>query len=185
MASSNTENNTSASTDEDHPACTLLEQIVTPEQLRELSPEQLPTLAEELRHFLLESVSKTGGHLSSGLGAIELTIALHYVFNTPSDRLVWDVGHQSYPHKILTGRREQMASIRQHNGLSGFPKRTESSYDAFGVGHSSTSISAALGMAIAAQHAKNDRKSIAIIGDGAMTAGMAFEALNQIGRAHV
>ncbi len=181
MASSNTENNTSASTDEDHPACTLLEQIVTPEQLRELSPEQLPTLAEELRHFLLESVSKTGGHLSSGLGAIELTIALHYVFNTPSDRLVWDVGHQSYPHKILTGRREQMASIRQHNGLSGFPKRTESSYDAFGVGHSSTSISAALGMAIAAQHAKNDRKSIAIIGDGAMTAGMAFEALNHAG----
>lgn len=181
MASNNTENNTSTSADEDHPGSALLEQIVTPEQLRELSPEQLPTLAEELRHFLLESVSKTGGHLSSGLGAIELTIALHYVFNTPSDRLVWDVGHQSYPHKILTGRREQMASIRQHNGLSGFPKRTESPYDAFGVGHSSTSISAALGMAIAAQHAKSDRKSIAIIGDGAMTAGMAFEALNHAG----
>lgn len=181
MASSNTENNTTTSTDEDHPGSTLLEQIVTPEQLRELSPEQLPTLAEELRHFLLESVSQTGGHLSSGLGAIELTIALHYVFNTPSDRLVWDVGHQSYPHKILTGRREQMATIRQHNGLSGFPKRTESPYDAFGVGHSSTSISAALGMAVAAQHAESDRKSIAIIGDGAMTAGMAFEALNHAG----
>ncbi len=181
MASSNTENNNTTSTDEDHPGSTLLEQIVTPEQLRELSPEQLPTLAEELRHFLLESVSQTGGHLSSGLGAIELTIALHYVFNTPSDRLVWDVGHQSYPHKILTGRREQMATIRQHNGLSGFPKRTESPYDAFGVGHSSTSISAALGMAVAAQHAESDRKSIAIIGDGAMTAGMAFEALNHAG----
>ncbi|VAW89503.1 1-deoxy-D-xylulose 5-phosphate synthase [hydrothermal vent metagenome] len=181
MASSNTENDTTTSTDEDHPGSTLLEQIVTPEQLRELSPEQLPTLAEELRHFLLESVSQTGGHLSSGLGAIELTIALHYVFNTPSDRLVWDVGHQSYPHKILTGRREQMATIRQHNGLSGFPKRTESPYDAFGVGHSSTSISAALGMAVAAQHTKSERKSIAIIGDGAMTAGMAFEALNHAG----
>ncbi len=184
MANNDTENNTSTSKSEkseDHPGSALLEQIVTPEQLRELSPEQLPTLAAELRHFLLESVSQTGGHLSSGLGAIELTIALHYVFNTPSDRLVWDVGHQSYPHKILTGRREQMATIRQHKGLSGFPKRTESPYDAFGVGHSSTSISAALGMAVAAQHADSGRKSIAIIGDGAMTAGMAFEALNHAG----
>lgn len=159
----------------------LLNNIITPEQLRELSPQQLPQVAEELRHFLLDSVSKTGGHLSSGLGAIELTIALHYVFNTPNDRLVWDVGHQSYPHKILTGRRGQMSTIRQHGGLSGFPKRTESPYDAFGVGHSSTSISAALGMAIAAKQINSDRKSVAIIGDGAMTAGMAFEALNHAG----
>ncbi len=159
----------------------LLENIIAPEQLRELTPQQLPQLAEELRHFLLESVSKTGGHLSSGLGAIELTIALHYVFNTPDDRLVWDVGHQSYPHKILTGRREQMSSIRTRGGLSGFPKRCESPYDAFGVGHSSTSISAALGMAVAAKQLNSDRKSVAIIGDGAMTAGMAFEALNHAG----
>ncbi len=181
MANNNTENNDSTSTDENEVDASLLEQITTPEQLRELSPQQLPALADELRHFLLDSVSKTGGHLSSGLGAIELTIALHYVFNTPSDRLVWDVGHQSYPHKILTGRREQMGSIRKRGGLSGFPKRTESPYDAFGVGHSSTSISAALGMAVAAQHANSDRKSVAIIGDGAMTAGIAFEALNHAG----
>lgn len=159
----------------------LLEQIITPEQLRELSPQQLPKLAEELRTFLLESVSKTGGHLSSGLGAIELTIALHYVFNTPSDRIIWDVGHQSYPHKILTGRRDRMDTIRKHGGLSGFPKRSESQYDAFGVGHSSTSISAALGMAIAAKLSHSERQSIAVIGDGAMTAGMAFEALNHAG----
>ncbi len=181
MANNNTENSNSTSTDENEASTSLLEQIITPEQLRELSPRQLPALADELRHFLLDSVSKTGGHLSSGLGAIELTIALHYVFNTPSDRLVWDVGHQSYPHKILTGRREQMGSIRTRNGLSGFPKRTESPYDAFGVGHSSTSISAALGMAVAAQQSNSDRKSVAIIGDGAMTAGMAFEALNHAG----
>ncbi len=181
MANNNTENSNSTSTDENGASTSLLEQIITPEQLRELSPRQLPALADELRHFLLDSVSKTGGHLSSGLGAIELTIALHYVFNTPSDRLVWDVGHQSYPHKILTGRREQMGTIRTRNGLSGFPKRTESPYDAFGVGHSSTSISAALGMAVAAQQANSDRKSVAIIGDGAMTAGMAFEALNHAG----
>ncbi len=159
----------------------LLEQIITPEQLRELSPQQLPQLAEELREFLLESVSKTGGHLSSGLGAIELTIALHYVFNTPTDKVIWDVGHQSYPHKILTGRREQMDTMRKRGGLSGFPKRSESPYDAFGVGHSSTSISAALGMAIAAKLNKSEHKSIAVIGDGAMTAGMAFEALNHAG----
>ncbi|MCF6217987.1 MAG: 1-deoxy-D-xylulose-5-phosphate synthase [Gammaproteobacteria bacterium] len=181
MANNNTENSDSTSADVSEANASLLEQIITPEQLRELSPHQLPALADELRHFLLDSVSKTGGHLSSGLGAIELTIALHYVFNTPSDRLVWDVGHQSYPHKILTGRREQMDTIRKRNGLSGFPKRTESAYDAFGVGHSSTSISAALGMAVAAQHANSDRKSVAIIGDGAMTAGIAFEALNHAG----
>lgn len=159
----------------------LLESITTPDDLRLLSQDQLPTLAAELRRFLIQSVSNTGGHLSAGLGTVELTIALHYVFNTPEDRLVWDVGHQSYPHKILTGRREQMASIRQKDGLAGFPKREESPYDTFGVGHSSTSISAALGMALAAQEQGIDRKAVAIIGDGAMTAGMAFEALNHAG----
>jgi len=159
----------------------LLESITTPDDLRLLSQDQLPTLAAELRQFLIQSVSNTGGHLSAGLGTVELTIALHYVFNTPEDRLVWDVGHQSYPHKILTGRREQMASIRQKDGLAGFPKREESPYDTFGVGHSSTSISAALGMALAAREQGIDRKSVAIIGDGAMTAGMAFEALNHAG----
>ena len=159
----------------------LLESITTPNDLRLLSQDQLPTLAAELRRFLIQSVSNTGGHLSAGLGTIELTIALHFVFNTPEDRLVWDVGHQSYPHKILTGRREQMASIRQKDGLAGFPKREESPYDTFGVGHSSTSISAALGMALAAQEQGIDRKAVAIIGDGAMTAGMAFEALNHAG----
>ncbi|NOX76037.1 MAG: 1-deoxy-D-xylulose-5-phosphate synthase [Gammaproteobacteria bacterium] len=142
---------------------------------------QLRDLADELRAFLIRSVAQTGGHLSSGLGTVELTVALHYVFNTPDDRLVWDVGHQSYPHKILTGRREQMHSIRQRGGLSGFPKRSESPYDTFGVGHSSTSISAALGMALAARHEQLDRKAVAIIGDGAMTAGIAFEALNHAG----
>ncbi len=162
-------------------ASSLLEQIDSPEQLRQLSTEQLKTLAQELRVFMLQSVGQTGGHLSSGLGTVELTIALHYVFNTPEDRLVWDVGHQSYPHKILTGRREQMGSMRKQNGLAGFPKREESPYDTFGTGHSSTSISAALGMAIAAQREKSDRKVVAIIGDGAMTAGMAFEALNHAG----
>ena len=162
-------------------ASSLLEQIDSPEQLRQLSTEQLKTLAQELRVFMLQSVGQTGGHLSSGLGTVELTIALHYVFNTPEDRLVWDVGHQSYPHKILTGRREQMGGMRKQNGLAGFPKREESPYDTFGTGHSSTSISAALGMAIAAQREKSDRKVVAIIGDGAMTAGMAFEALNHAG----
>jgi len=159
----------------------LLESINSPDDLRLLSQTELPTLAAELRRFLIQSVSNTGGHLSAGLGTVELTVALHYVFNTPEDRLVWDVGHQSYPHKILTGRREQMASIRQKGGLAGFPKREESPYDTFGVGHSSTSISAALGVALAAQEQGIDRKSIAIIGDGAMTAGMAFEALNHAG----
>jgi len=159
----------------------LLESITNPDDLRLLSQDELPTLAAQLRQFLIQSVSNTGGHLSAGLGTVELTIALHYVFNTPEDRLVWDVGHQSYPHKILTGRREQLASIRQKDGLAGFPKREESPYDTFGVGHSSTSISAALGMALAAQEQGIDRKAVAIIGDGAMTAGMAFEALNHAG----
>ena len=159
----------------------LLESITTPDDLRKLSQDQLPSLAAELRRFLIQSVSSTGGHLSAGLGTVELTIALHYVFNTPEDRLVWDVGHQSYPHKILTGRREQMATLRQKDGLAGFPKREESPYDTFGVGHSSTSISAALGMALAAQEQDSGRKAVAIIGDGAMTAGMAFEALNHAG----
>ena len=159
----------------------LLNCIDTPAQLRELTHEQLEQLAGELRQFLIQSVSDTGGHLAAGLGTVEMTIALHYVFNTPEDRLVWDVGHQTYPHKILTGRRDQMHTMRQKGGLSGFPKRDESPFDAFGVGHSSTSISAALGMAIAAQRQKSDKQVIAVIGDGAMTAGMAFEALNHAG----
>ncbi len=159
----------------------LLSTINSPTDLRQLDREQLSILAEELRAFLVESVSKTGGHLASNLGVVELTIALHYVFNTPEDRLVWDVGHQTYPHKILTGRREAMAKLRKENGIAGFPRRTESIYDTFGTGHSSTSISAALGMAIAARQAGLDRHSVAIIGDGAMTAGMAFEALNNAG----
>lgn len=159
----------------------LLEQIDDPAQLRQLSPAQLKQLAGELREFMIASVGRTGGHLSSGLGTVELTIALHSVYNTPEDRIVWDVGHQSYPHKILTGRREQMASLRQKGGLAGFPKREESPYDTFGTGHSSTSISAALGMAIAAQQQQSGRKAVAVIGDGALTAGMAFEALNHAG----
>jgi 1-deoxy-D-xylulose-5-phosphate synthase len=152
-----------------------------PEQLRQLSRKQLPELAKELREFLVESVSQTGGHLSSNLGVVELTIALHYVFNTPEDRLVWDVGHQTYPHKILTGRREAMAGLRKPGGIAGFPRREESVFDCFGTGHSSTSISAALGMAITAQKTGSNRRAVAIIGDGAMTAGMAFEALNNAG----
>jgi len=159
----------------------LLETINDPADLRALDRKQLPQLAEELRTFLIESVSKSGGHLASNLGAVELTVALHYVFNTPDDRLVWDVGHQTYSHKILTGRREAMATLRQLGGIAGFPKRAESEYDAFGAGHSSTSISAALGMAVAAQAEGSDRRSVAIIGDGAMTGGMAFEALNNAG----
>jgi 1-deoxy-D-xylulose-5-phosphate synthase len=160
---------------------TLLESLESPEDLRKLAPEQLPQLADELRAFLVESVSKTGGHLSSNLGTVELTLALHYVFNTPSDKLVWDVGHQTYAHKILTGRREAMRGLRMAGGISGFPKRNESEYDTFGTGHSSTSISAALGMAVAARLADSDRRAVAIIGDGAMTGGMAFEALNNAG----
>jgi 1-deoxy-D-xylulose-5-phosphate synthase len=159
----------------------LLEQIDDPVQLRQLSVAQLRQLATELREFMIASVGRTGGHLSSGLGTVELTLALHYVYNTPEDRIVWDVGHQSYPHKILTGRRDRMATLRQLGGLAGFPKREESPYDTFGTGHSSTSISAALGMAIASQRQGSDRKAIAVIGDGAMTAGMAFEALNHAG----
>ncbi|MEJ2646024.1 MAG: 1-deoxy-D-xylulose-5-phosphate synthase [Gammaproteobacteria bacterium] len=159
----------------------LLARVDTPADLRTLAESDLESLAAELRAFLVDSVSRTGGHLAAGLGTVELTIALHYVFNTPDDRLVWDVGHQSYPHKILTGRRERMDSIRQRDGLAGFPKRAESPYDAFGVGHSSTSISAALGMAIAAARHGSDRRAVAIIGDGAMTAGEAFEALNHAG----
>lgn len=159
----------------------LLQQIDNPSQMKELSVVQLTELADELRDFIIQSVSKSGGHLSSGLGTVELTVALHHVFNTPEDRLIWDVGHQSYPHKILTGRRDQMSSIRTKDGLSGFPRREESPYDTFGVGHSSTSISAALGMAIAAKQQNIDRRVAAIIGDGALTAGMAFEALNHAG----
>ena len=159
----------------------LLDTIHCPAQLRELDNKQLPQLADELRSFLVESVSRTGGHLSSNLGTVELTIALHYVFNTPEDRLVWDVGHQTYAHKVLTGRREGMAQLRMHGGVSGFPKRCESEFDTFGVGHSSTSISAALGMAQAARLKGEDRHTVAIIGDGAMSAGQAFEAMNNAG----
>ena len=159
----------------------LLEQIDSPENLRSLEKSQLVQVANELRAYILDSVSRTGGHLSSNLGTVELTTALHYVFNTPYDRIVWDVGHQSYPHKILTGRRERMDSLRQQGGLSGFPKRSESPYDAFGTAHSSTSISAALGMAVASRNAGIDRQHIAVIGDGAMSAGMAFEAMNNAG----
>src|ERR687885_362683 len=152
----------------------LLKTIDDPSQLRALERSQLPRLADELRAFVLESVSKTGGHLSSNLGTVELTIALHYVFDTPEDRIVWDVGHQTYPHKILTGRREQMARLRMIDGISGFPRRSESRYDTFGTAHSSTSISAALGMAVAAKAKREKRHCIAVIGDGSMTAGMAF-----------
>lgn len=159
----------------------LLDTVQLPEDLRQLEVDQLPALAEEIRHFLIDSVSQTGGHLAAGLGVVELTLALHYVFNTPEDRLIWDVGHQAYPHKILTGRKKQFATLRQKDGVSGFPRREESAYDTFGVGHSSTSISAALGMAIAAQQQKLDREIIAIIGDGALSAGMAFEAMNHAG----
>ncbi len=159
----------------------LLQHIDQPSDLRALSRAQLPGLATELRQYVLESVAQTGGHLSSNLGTVELTIALHYVFNTPEDRIVWDVGHQTYPHKILTGRRDRMHSLRQFGGISGFPKRDESEYDTFGTAHSSTSISAALGMAMAAHQKGEYRHAIAVIGDGAMTAGMAFEALNNAG----
>ena len=159
----------------------LLSRVNDPADLRRLSRAELGQLATELRAFLLDSVSKTGGHLSSNLGTVELTVALHHVFNTPHDRVVWDVGHQTYPHKILTGRRERMHTLRQFGGLSGFPQRAESIYDTFGTAHSSTSISAALGMALAARQRGESRYSIAVIGDGAMTAGMAFEALNNAG----
>ncbi len=159
----------------------LLDNINTPEQLKTLEVEQLPEFCEEVRAFLLKSVSESGGHLASGLGALELTVALHYVYDTPNDKLVWDVGHQAYVHKLLTGRRDELKTIKQKDGLCGFPRREESEYDTFGVGHSSTSISAALGMALAAKQQKIDRHAIAVIGDGAMTAGMAYEALNHAG----
>jgi 1-deoxy-D-xylulose-5-phosphate synthase len=159
----------------------LLNTVNSPADLRALPRQQLGPLADELRDYLLKSVAQTGGHLSSNLGTVELTVALHYVFNTPHDRIVWDVGHQTYPHKILTGRRDQMSTLRQRHGLSGFPRRSESEFDSFGTAHSSTSISAALGMAMASQQKGESRHSIAVIGDGAMTAGMAFEALNNAG----
>lgn len=153
----------------------------TPEKLRQLPQEKLRLLADELREYLLNSVSQTSGHFASGLGTVELTVALHYIYHTPFDRLIWDVGHQAYPHKILTGRAEQMSTIRQKDGLHPFPWPPESDYDTFAVGHSSTSISAALGMAVAAEKEGQNRKVVAVIGDGAMTAGMAFEALNHAG----
>jgi len=162
----------------------LLESISSPADLRRLSRTELPQLASELREFVLQSVSKTGGHLSSNLGTVELTIALHYVYDTPHDRIVWDVGHQTYPHKILTGRRERMGTLRQLGGISGFPRRVESEYDTFGTAHSSTSISAALGMAVAAKLKGEDRRAVAVIGDGAMSGGMSFEALNNAGLGH-
>ena len=160
---------------------TLLDSIILPKDLRKLDESQLTQVADELRSYLIESVSKSGGHFGSGLGTVELTVALHYVFNTPHDRIVWDVGHQAYPHKILTGRKDKIQTIKKQGGLTPFPKRSESQYDTFGVGHSSTSIGAALGMALASKQLGIDRKSIAVIGDGAMTAGMAFEALNHGG----
>lgn len=159
----------------------LLAKIDSPVELRKLNSEQLQELASQLRQYMIESVSKTGGHLAPSLGTVDLTIALHYIFNTPDDKIIWDVGHQAYAHKILTGRRDQMGTLRQKDGVSGFPKRDESEYDAFGVGHSSTSISAALGMAVAASIQGHDKQCIAVIGDGAMTAGEAFEALDHAG----
>ena len=159
----------------------LLTAIERPADLRQLPASKLPALASELREFLIQTVSTRGGHFAAGLGTVELTIALHFIYDTPHDRLVWDVGHQAYPHKVLTGRREQLHTIKQDGGLAPFPTRTESEFDTFGVGHSSTSISAALGMAIAAARAGESRRVVAIIGDGAMTAGMAFEALNHAG----
>jgi 1-deoxy-D-xylulose-5-phosphate synthase len=158
-----------------------LSAIDTPEDLRKLPAEELPAVAEELRAFLIDTVSQRGGHFAAGLGTVELTLALHHVFNTPYDRLVWDVGHQAYPHKVLTGRREQLPTIKLKDGLAPFPVRSESEYDTFGVGHSSTSISAALGMALGARRAGEQRRCVAVIGDGAMTAGLAFEAMNHAG----
>ena len=159
----------------------LFDTINTPAELKKLSIEELPALCDEVRQYLLQSVSDSGGHLASGLGALELTVALHYVYDTPNDRLIWDVGHQAYVHKLLTGRREKLRTIKKKDGLCGFPRREESKYDDFGVGHSSTSISAALGMALAAKQQGIDRHSIAVIGDGALTAGLAYEALNHAG----
>src|SRR6478672_11802696 len=159
----------------------LLQTVNSPEDLRKLNKEQLIQLCDELRQYIIDVVSVHGGHFGASLGVVELTVALHYIYNTPYDQLVWDVGHQAYGHKILTGRRDNFISNRKYKGLSGFPKRSESEYDTFGVGHSSTSISAALGMAMAAKYKKEDRKAVAIIGDGAMTAGLAFEGMNHAG----
>src|SRR6185503_10479590 len=159
----------------------LLKTVNDPADLRRLDHRQLHQLADELRAYVLDSVSKTGGHLSSNLGTVELSIALHYVYETPEDRIVWDVGHQTYAHKILTGRREQMTRLRMIDGISGFPRRSESKYDAFGTAHSSTSISAALGMAVSSKLKGESRRCIAVIGDGAMSAGMAYEAMNNAG----
>src|SRR6187401_3806855 len=164
----------------EHPT-PLLDRVNLPGDLKNLSPEQLRQLADELRHETIDAVAKTGGHLGAGLGVVELTLALHYVFDTPTDRLIWDVGHQSYPHKILTGRRDRIRTLRQAGGLSGFCKRAESEYDTFGAGHSSTSISAGLGMAVARDLAGKEHNVIAVIGDGAMSAGMAYEAMNNAG----
>ena len=158
-----------------------LSQIAAPADLRQFPEAELPAIADELRAYLIETVSQVGGHFGAGLGVIELTIALHYLYDTPIDRLVWDVGHQCYPHKILTGRRDSIQTVKQKDGIAPFPKRDESEYDTFGVGHSSTSISAALGMALALARAGDPRKVVAVIGDGAMTAGMAYVALNHGG----
>jgi 1-deoxy-D-xylulose-5-phosphate synthase len=159
----------------------LLDQIRTPEDMRRFEPSHLRQIADELRDDLINTVSQTGGHLGAGLGVVELTVALHYIFDTPNDRLIWDVGHQSYPHKILTGRRDRIRTLRQGGGLSGFTKRAESEYDPFGAAHSSTSISAGLGMAVASKLEKRDNNVICVIGDGAMSAGMAYEAMNNAG----
>ncbi len=161
-----------------NPATPLLDTVESPADLRKLQPAQLRTLADELRTEMIAAVGTTGGHLGSGLGVVELTVAIHYVFNTPRDRLVWDVGHQAYPHKILTGRRSRIRTLRQPGGLSGFTKRSESEYDPFGAAHSSTSISAALGFAVANKLSDRPGRAIAVIGDGAMSAGMAYEAMN-------
>src|SRR5690242_16255261 len=166
------------------PETPLLDTVETPEDIRKLAPSQLRQLADELRAEMIDAVGSTGGHLGSGLGVVELTVAIHYVFNTPEDRLIWDVGHQAYPHKIVTGRRDRIRTLRQGGGLSGFTKRSESEYDPFGAAHSSTSISAGLGMAIA-RDLKGDRRNvICVIGDGAMSAGMAYEAMNNAGARH-
>src|SRR5579872_5488756 len=165
----------------DRPVTPLLDTVRLPADLRGLAKDQLPQLADELRQETISAVSVTGGHLGAGLGVVELTVALHYVFDTPADRIVWDVGHQAYPHKILTGRRDRIRTLRQGGGLSGFTKRSESQYDAFGAAHSSTSISAALGMAVARDFKGDKRNVIAVIGDGAMSAGMAYEAMNNAG----
>src|SRR5579871_5501747 len=164
-----------------NPATPLLDTVRTPEDLRKLSPDQLTQLADELRTETISAVGATGGHLGSGLGVVELTVALHYVFDTPADRLIWDVGHQAYPHKIITGRRDRIRTLRQGGGLSGFTRRAESEYDPFGAAHSSTSISAGLGMAVARDLSGGTNNVIAVIGDGAMSAGMAYEAMNNAG----